>query len=91
MRDDYMLPYDNYYSLTEESDKTAYDYIVDLKFNDMINFLLTYDPSLEEQDDGTYDLAAVTPENYATAAWNFLRQAGMSEENLDALAALLKK
>lgn len=91
MRRDYMLTYDNYYSLTEESDKTAYDYIVDLKFNDMIKFLLTYDPSLEEQDDGTYDLAAVTPENYATAARNFLRQAGMSEENLYALAALLKK
>ena len=88
---DYMVTYDNYYSLTEASDKTAYDYIVDLKFNDMVNYLLTYDPSLEAQGDGTYDLAGVTPENFATAAWNLLAKSGMSEDNLQALTALLKK
>ncbi len=88
---DYMVTYDNYYGLTEASDKTAYDYIVDLKFNDMINYLLTFDPSLEAKGDGTYDLAAVTPENYATAARNLLAKAGMSEDNLQALTALLKK
>ena len=91
MRDDYMITYDNYYNLTEESDKTAYDYIVELKFNDMIDYLLTFDPSLEAKGDGTYDLAAVTPENYAAAARNLLIKAGMSEENLQALTALLKK
>ena len=88
---DYMVTYDNYYGLTEESDKTAYDYIVELKFNDMINYLLTFDPSLEAQGDGTYDLSSVTPENYATAAANLLTKAGMSEDNLQALTALLKK
>ncbi len=91
MLNDYMVTYDNYYSLTEESDKTAYDYIVDLKFNDMINYLLTFDSSLEAKGDGTYDLAAVTPENYATAARNLLSKAGMSNDNLEALTALLKK
>ena len=88
---DYMVTYDNYYSLTEASDKTAYDYIVELKFNDMINYLLTFDPSLEAKGDGTYDLAGVTAENYATAAANLLTKAGMSAENLEALTALLKK
>ena len=88
---DYMVTYDNYYSLTEESDKTAYDYIVELKFNDMVNYLLSFDPSLEAQGDGTYDLSGVTPENFAAAARNLLAKAGMSEENLDALTALLKK
>ena len=88
---DYMVTYDNYYSLTEASDKTAYDYIVELKFNDMINYLLTFDPSLEAQGDGTYDLASVTPENYAAAARNLLSKAGMSEDNLQALISLLKK
>ena len=91
MLNDYMITYDNYYNLTEESDKTAYDYIVDLKFNDMVNYLLTFDPSLEAQGDGSYDLAKVTPENFAAAARNLLAKAGMSEENLDALTALLKK
>ena len=91
MRDDYMITYDNYYSLTEASDKTAYDYIVELKFNDMINYLLTFDSSLEAKGDGTYDLAGVTPENYAAAARNLLSKAGMSEDNLQALTALLKK
>jgi hypothetical protein len=91
MLNDYMVTYDNYYSLTEESDKTAYDYIVELKFNDMINYLLTFDSSLEAKGDGTYDLAAVTPENYATAARNLLSKAGMSNDNLEALTALLKK
>ena len=88
---DYMVTYDNYYSLTEASDKTAYDYIVDLKFNDMINYLLTFDPSLEAKGDGTYDLPNVTTENYATAARNLLSKAGMSEDNLQALTTLLKK
>ena len=91
MRDDYMITYDNYYNLTEASDKTAYDYIVDLKFNDMINYLLTFDPSLQAKGDGTYDLAAVQPENYAAAATNLLSKAGMSGEDLQALTALLKK
>lgn len=91
MRYDYMVTYDNYYGLTEASDKTAYDYIVELKFNDMINYLLTFDTSLEAQGDGTYDLASVTPENYAAAARNLLTKAGMSEDNLQALTALLKK
>ena len=58
---------------------------------DMVNYLLTYDPSLEAQGDGTYDLAGVTPENFATAAWNLLAKSGMSEDNLQALTALLKK
>ena len=88
---DYMVTYDNYYGLTEESDKTAYDYIVELKFNDMINYLLTFDPSLEAKGDGTYDLDSVTAENYAAAARNLLTKAGMSEDNLQALTALLKK
>ena len=57
----------------------------------MIDYLLTFDPSLEAQGDGTYDLASVTPENYATAARNLLSKAGMSEENLKALTDLLKK
>ena len=88
---DYMVTYDNYHNLTEASDKTAYDYIVELKFNDMVNYLLTFDPSLEAKGDGTYDLAGVTPENFATAARNLLAKAGMSEDNLQALTALLKK
>ena len=88
---DYMVTYDNYYNLTEATEKTAYDYIVELKFHDMVNYLLTFDASLEAKGDGSYDLAAVTSENYATAARNFLSKAGMSEDNLDALIALLKK
>ena len=91
MRDDYMLTYDNYYDLTEESDKTAYDYLVELKFDDMLNYLLTFDNSLVARGDGTYDLVGVTPENYATAARALLANAGMSEDNLQALTALLKK
>ena len=91
MLNDYMVTYDNYYNLTEASDKTAYDYIVELKFNDMVNYLLTFDSSLEAKGDGTYDLAGVTPENYAAAAGSLLSKAGMSDENLQALTALLKK
>ena len=64
---------------------------MELKFNDMINYLLTFDFSLEAKGDGTYDLASVTPENYAAAARNLLTKAGMSEDNLQALTALLKK
>ncbi len=91
MLKDYMLTYDNYYSLTEASDRTAYDYIAEVKFNDMVNYLLTFDPSLEAQGDGSYDLDGVTAENYATATRNFLAKAGMREDSVRALTALLKK
>ena len=57
----------------------------------MVNYLMSFDASLEAKGDGTYDLASVTPENFATAAANLLAKAGMSEENLQALTALLKK
>ncbi len=91
MLSDYMITYDNYYGLTKESDKTAYDYITELKFNDMINYLLTFDSSVEAQGDGTYDLAKITPQNYRTASANLLKKAGMSDYYLDALTRLLKK
>ena len=91
MLQDYMVTYDNYYNLTEASDKTAYDYIVELKFNDMVNYLLTFDSSLEAKGDGTYDVASVTPENFAAAAGNLLSKAGMSDDGIQALTALLKK
>ncbi len=92
MLHDYMVTYDNYYGLTEASDKDTYDYIVENKFNDMINYLLTFDGStLQAKGDGSYDLAAVTTDNYAAAAENLLSDAGLTEENLQALTALLKK
>ncbi len=91
MLHDYMVTYDNYYGLTEASDKKAYDFILETKFNDIINYLLTFDSSLTAKGDGSYDLDAVTAENYAAAAGNFLSDAGMTEENLQALTALLKK
>lgn len=91
MKNDYMVTYDNYYGLTEASNKRAYDNIVALEFNDMVNYLLTFEPSLVAKGDGTYDLTSVTPENYATAIRNFFAKAGMTEENIQALTNLLKK
>ncbi len=91
MLDDYMVTYDNYYGLTEKSDKTAYDYIVELKFNDMINYLLTFDASLVAEGNGSYNLAKVKPENYTRAATNLLKKAGMSDAYIQSLTALLKK
>lgn len=91
MLDDYMVTYDNYYNLTKESDETAYAYIQELKFNDMVNYLLTFDSSVTAKGDGTYDFANVLPSNYAKAAENILKKAGMDDYYLQKLVNLLKK
>ncbi len=53
--------------------------------------LLTFDPSPEAKGGSAHDLESETPENDAAAAGNLLVKAGMSEDSLQALTALLKK
>ena len=74
--DDYMITYDNYYQITKEKDKERYDVIVESVLDPMIAAVAG-----EGVDIKTADLSA--------CAVNFLKDAGMSEAQIDALKAKL--
>lgn len=70
--DDYMLTYDNYYGINEQSDPSKYTTILEKNLDAMLRFVLG-DP---EADLGTADLEA--------GARNYLLKAGMTAEQIDA-------
>lgn len=71
--DDYMLTYDNYYGITQESDKAKYDVIVDQLLDPMIRTVVG--------EEGI-DIKAAELSGYAEA---FLRNAGMSDADIELL------
>lgn len=75
---DYMLTYQNYYGITKESDPESYDAISQVMFDDMVSGLAGVDIDS--------DLAAI---NYAGPARDYLRSGGMTDEQIDALAAAI--
>lgn len=78
MLTDYMITYDNYYGITQESDPSKYDAISNLNLDGMLWFLAG--------DDDVADLATV---DYAESARNYLKNGGMTDEQIDALVARL--
>lgn len=70
--DDYMLSYENYYGITEESDPESYDAIKTLNIDGM----LTYLAGCSAEELPSADLAA--------GARKYLRSAGMSDAQIDA-------
>ena len=74
---DYMITYDNYYQITEESDKAKYDVIVGDVLDPMIRSMA---------GDETINLRSADLSGYARS---FLLNAGMSGDAVDALIAKL--
>lgn len=77
--DDYMLTYDNYYKITEASDKERYDVIQDKNLNAMLRFVVG-DP---EADLSKADLSG--------AARKYLLAGGMTEEEISVLLSKVTK
>ena len=77
--DDYMVTYDNYYKITEKSDKAKYDVILEKNLIAMLKTVV----GDENADLKTADLSA--------AAKDYLRNAGMTDEQIEALVARLTK
>lgn len=78
MLSDYMITYDNYYHVTQDSAPEKYDAIVDLYFNAFAAYL-----------HGTEDLAALKAADYTQDAENYLLSGGMTSEEIKALRALI--
>ena len=74
---DYMITYYNYYGFTEQSDKAKYDVIV----SDVLDPMIRSMAGDESLDLRTADLAAF--------AEQFLKNAGMAQEKIDALKVKL--
>jgi hypothetical protein len=73
--DDYMITYDNYYKITEQSDKAKYDTILNRNLVAMIRYIV---------NDGSVDLATADLSVYARS---FLLSVGMTDAEIDAVLA----
>ncbi len=71
--DDYMITYDNYYQITEKSDKAKYDTILNRNLIAMIRYLV---------NDDSVD---VTTADLSVYARTFLLSIGMADAEIDAL------
>ncbi len=75
--DDYMITYDNYYQITKTGDADRYDVIVENVLNPMIQSVI---------GDDSVDLKTA---DYAEYAQKYLRDAGMKQEQINALTTKL--
>ena len=73
--DDYMLTYDNYYKITEQSDKTKYDTILNRNPVAMIRYIV---------NDDSVD---ITTADLSVYARSFLLSVGMTDAEIDAVLA----
>ncbi len=78
--DDYMKTYENYYSITKESDPDKYNAIKDTKFDDFVDYLLY---SYAEKGS-----AVRTQGDFHAVAVNYLKYGGMSEDQIATLKRL---
>ncbi len=77
--DDYMITYDNYYQITEQTDKPRYDTILNRNLIMMIRYIV---------NDDTVD---ITTADLSVYARRFLLSLGMTDEEVDALLARIVK
>ncbi|MBQ9010368.1 MAG: tyrosine-protein phosphatase [Clostridia bacterium] len=77
--DDYMITYQNYYGVTKEGDPETYGLIRDINIIPMISFMA----GVTEE--------AVQTVDYAASAERYLKEGGMSEEDIRLLKAAILK
>ncbi len=77
--DDYMITYDNYYKITEQSDKAKYDTILNRNLVAMIRYIV---------NDDSVDLATADLSVYARS---FLLSVGMTDAEIDAVLARISQ
>ena len=78
MRADYMITYQNYYSVSEEETPEKYDAIVELYFDAFVSFL-----------HGTDDMDVLYSADYTQDAADYLISGGMTEEEVSSLIAFI--
>lgn len=76
--DDYMVTFDNYYGITESTDKVKYDTILESLFLPMLRSIVGDEPDFADED--------ITLTEYAE---QYLRDAGMQDDQIAALRAKL--
>ena len=80
MCEDYMLTYKNYYKITKEYTPEKYNAIVDLYFD-----------SFMEELSGSIDKNVLKNSDYTIFAKKYLKEGGMSEEEINKFITLLSK
>lgn len=71
IRDDYMKTYENYYRISQKTDREFYDYIVIQRLNSMIKYLSLYS-----------DSRGNTKTTLSECAFNYLLDCGMKESDI---------
>ena len=75
---DYMLSYENYYGVTQDSDPEIYEVLVDMRFNEMIRYFA-----------GTVGDEIPTAYQLQQGAWNYLLETGLTESEISQLQGTL--
>ena len=75
---DYMLSYENYYGVTQDSDPEIYEILVDMRFNEMIRYFA-----------GTVGDEVPTTYQLQQGAWNYLSQTGLTDYEISQLQGIL--
>jgi len=75
---DYMITYDNYYDITLKETPEKYNAVAELYFDAFMEYL-----------HGTDDLEVLKQADYTEDAKNYLREAGMTDEEITRLCSLL--
>lgn len=76
MVDDYMVTYENYYSITKENDKDKYETIKEKNIDLMLHYIIG-------DENKTKDLTQIN--NYSSYTKEYLLMIGMSEDNINKL------
>ena len=74
MLKDYMITYDNYYSINQTDSPETYDKITDIYFNEFMEYL-----------HGAASVEELKTSDYTEAAKNYLLEGGMTETEIEAL------
>ena len=77
LADDYMITYDNYYHISEASDKERYDGLIESLLHPMLRELTGKDADLENAD-------------YAECARRYIREIGLTDAEISKLHACLE-
>ncbi len=80
MCSDYMLTYQNYYKITKETTPGKYNAVVALYFDSFMECLY-----------GSSDVNVLKTANYVDSAKKYLKDGGMSDENINKLITLISK
>ncbi len=91
MRDDYMTTYANYYGITADGTPEKYNAIVSLYFNAFAQYLYGLEYDGLSDSDSELDASVLASADYVEPARKYLKNCGMTDDEIDQLVKTITK